>query len=399
MRNYYFVFISLLILAFQSCKKEEEVKASSFLHFFNSRGREIRMKDAGFSFLEGKGWNSRINRFDKANRNIWTCDLSKKLIHHEEAYYSILSICETKEGGLAGFSFYQDTIYGFHYLKMFKINREGVFLWERLVNVFYSPYSFNFSPFYADNNDNFISSYFLYSTGLSSAFIKIDSSGNYLSDQYTNLVSFSLFSLSDAGDLYAIGEDFFLGESFLYRMDTSNVSQIQFQIFLLTNKNVLNQYYQTTILPSNDGGCIIAGYTNSESNTFNFYIQKFNSSGGIDFTKRIGTINHDYLSSAIRTRDGGLLLVGTSSKNGLDENQTPDLSLDFNSKLYIVKLDASYNLEWEKNIGADFGSQGIDVNEDQLNQFFVLGKQASHGNDFLNQLFILRLKPDGSDNF
>ena len=397
MQGFYLMVSFIVFFALNGCNKSEEVGIPSHLHCFNSKGNEIRMKDGGFLFTEGTGWNSQLTRFDKTGKIIWTNDLSKKLIH-AEAYYSILSICETNEGGLAGFSLYQDTVYGFHFLKMFKVDQQGTMLWERLVNIFYSNYSYNFSPFINDGNDNFISTYFLYSNGLSSALIKIDSTGNLLLEQNTDLVSFSLLTLSSDNYLFGLGKEFFSGGNFLYKKDTGVAGTIQFQIPLLTNENVFNQFYQTSILPADDGGCIVSGYTNSGSNTFDFYVQKYSSSGTIEFIKKFGTINHDYLSATIRTRNGGLLLVGTSSKNALNENQIPDRTLDFNSRVYIVKLDASFNLEWEKIIGGNFGSQGIDVNEDELRQVYILGKQASHGNDALNQFFILQLKSDGSND-
>jgi hypothetical protein len=144
---------------------------------------------------------------------------------------------------------------------------------------------------------------------------------------------------------------------------------------------------------------VAVGFTNSESSTFNFYVQKFSSSCSIEFIRKFGTLNHDYLAAARRLRDGGYILAGISSKNALDENLNPDPVLDFNSKLYVVKLDSNFNLEWEKIIGGSFGSQGLDVNEDASGILSILGKQTSHGNDVLEQYFIIRLKPDGSNEF
>src|SRR6185295_16274806 len=115
-----------------------------------------------------------------------------------------------------------------------------------------------------------------------------------------------------------------------------------------------------------------------------------------EWVRKFGTVNHDYLSSAMITKDGGLLLTGTSSANGLDETSHPDLTLDFNCKAFVVKLDSDYQLQWEKTIGGDYGSEGIDSNQDESGSLYILGRQVSHGNDAVRQMFIIRMDTDGN---
>jgi hypothetical protein len=84
------------------------------------------------------------------------------------------------------------------------------------------------------------------------------------------------------------------------------------------------------VLPTEDGGFIIVGETNSfGQGGSDVYIIKVNSNGGTEFTTTKGGFNTDYATDVLVTKDRGFLIIGASTK--------PDnTDLD----VYVVKTDA-----------------------------------------------------------
>src|SRR5450755_4495123 len=108
-----------------------------------------------------------------------------------------------------------------------------------------------------------------------------------------------------------------------------------------------------------DGGFIIGGSSYSqksgEKTTYNhgifypdFWIIKFNKKGEIQWQKSIGGTNLDYLRSIAITDDGGYIIAGesTSDSSG-DKSENSRGSAD----IWVVKLDSSGNIKWDKTYG------------------------------------------------
>jgi hypothetical protein len=88
-------------------------------------------------------------------------------------------------------------------------------------------------------------------------------------------------------------------------------------------------------------------------------------------------------------------LTGSTSINALNYDFTPDTSIDFNSKVFLVKLDENYNLLWQKSYGTTNGSGGLLANEDDKG-VVIVAQQNSHGNEGLNQKLFLRIDEKGN---
>lgn len=133
------------------------------------------------------------------------------------------------------------------------------------------------------------------------------------------------------------------------------------------------------ILALNDGGCIIAGSTLSNSNDFtnskgssDGFLIKLDENGTIVWLKRYGGSDADYLYDVITTSDGNFLAVGESiSFNG-------DLTGTGVGQSWIIKINsATGNRIWSKTYqGPDSGSQ------DYLDNFFRV-LELSDGSGFI----------------
>ena len=117
-----------------------------------------------------------------------------------------------------------------------------------------------------------------------------------------------------------------------------------------------------TMACTKDGGYVVGGSSKSgisgektESNrgidptTPDYWLVKLNRAGEIEWDKTIGGSDWDELLSVQQTRDGGYILGGNSSspKSGEKTQNSRRGSLDY----WVVKLDSSGNIEWDRTFG------------------------------------------------
>ncbi len=107
-----------------------------------------------------------------------------------------------------------------------------------------------------------------------------------------------------------------------------------------------------------DGGAVVAGLTLSNNGdvsvnygSYDVWLVKLQANGTIEWQKSLGGSSDDVANSIQQTNDGGYILAGyTFSNNG-------DVSGNHGSSdCWIVKLNSSGNLVWQKT----FGGSGID---------------------------------------
>lgn len=106
-----------------------------------------------------------------------------------------------------------------------------------------------------------------------------------------------------------------------------------------------------------DGGYILGGSSRSDisgdktdgsNGDFDMWVIKINSNGDIEWQNSIGGNNFDDLHSIELTPDGGYIACGESTSNiSGDKTENSRGTEDF----WIVKLDASGTVEWDKTIG------------------------------------------------
>jgi hypothetical protein len=129
----------------------------------------------------------------------------------------------------------------------------------------------------------------------------------------------------------------------------SNTGALQWQKTLGgTSDEVASAIQQTT-----DGGYVLAGYTNSNDGDVagnhglsDAWIIKLNSSGVLQWQKSFGGSDDDSCHDIQQTTDGGYMIGGkTNSTNG-------DVSGNHGgSDFWVTKLNASGNLLWQKSVG------------------------------------------------
>ncbi len=108
---------------------------------------------------------------------------------------------------------------------------------------------------------------------------------------------------------------------------------------------------------SPDGTILLAGYSKSDIGgdktedglgNDDFWVVKLDSDYNIIAQKTIGGASYDQLNDAHATPDGGYILGGVSKSGTSIYKSEPNFGFD---DIWIVKLDADLNIEWENSIG------------------------------------------------
>lgn len=131
-----------------------------------------------------------------------------------------------------------------------------------------------------------------------------------------------------------------------------------------------------SIISTSDGGFAVLGYTQSTDSdisdksdeSYDFWLLKFDASANLEWSKTYGGSADDRGFSLIQTSDNGFALLGyTASSDG-------DISMNNGSRdFWLVKTDAQGTLLWEKTYGFSGLDQGTHIIESSDGHFIISG--------------------------
>lgn len=139
----------------------------------------------------------------------------------------------------------------------------------------------------------------------------------------------------------------------------------------------------TVLQPTPDGGCIAGGNSNSNVSGNksensrggnDFWIVKLNASGQIEWQRTIGGSGNDILSSILETNSNEYLLGGWSDSNiSGEKTENSKGSSDF----WIVKINLSGTILWQKTIGGNSGDRLSSMTKSN-NSILLAGDSSSN---------------------
>jgi hypothetical protein len=167
-----------------------------------------------------------------------------------------------------------------------------------------------------------------------------------------------------------------------------------------------------SIYPTDDGGFIIAGTSNSSANgdvtatihglagPQDYWIVKMDASRNIIWNKLLGGNSEEYAQDIQQTSDGGYIVAGYSFSSATgDVTGTNHGNFDF----WIVKLDGAGNIIWNKLLGGSGNDLAYSIQQVSVGGYIVAGYSLSsangdvsgtnHGSD---DSWIVRLDNDGN---
>ena len=119
-----------------------------------------------------------------------------------------------------------------------------------------------------------------------------------------------------------------------------------------------------SVVATNDGGYAVLGFTQSnddditdkQDESFDYWVLKFSTENELEWKKTFGGSADDRGKSIIQTQDGGYAILGYTSSNDGDVTTNAGLK-DY----WLVKLDTSGNISWQKSYGYQGADSGISV--------------------------------------
>ena len=137
------------------------------------------------------------------------------------------------------------------------------------------------------------------------------------------------------------------------------------------------------VLSTPDYGFLLAGSSLSEKNgnkemvssgNFDYWLWKMDEHGSPEWQKSFGGSGMDFLQNVQLTADGGFILVGTS--NSPKSGQKKDNSKG-QDDLWIIKLDAKGNEQWQRTIGGSGQEQVATIRRTKDGGYIVGGSSQS----------------------
>jgi hypothetical protein len=123
------------------------------------------------------------------------------------------------------------------------------------------------------------------------------------------------------------------------------------------------------IKETTDGGYIITGYTESNSNgLYDVLLIKTDSNGNEIWSKNIGDGNYEGGSSVAQTHDGGYIITGYTISYG---NGAKDI--------WLVKTDNAGNEEWNYTFGGINNEAGQQILQTFSGGYVIVGYTESRG--------------------
>ncbi|MFI5172366.1 MAG: MopE-related protein [Chitinophagales bacterium] len=133
-----------------------------------------------------------------------------------------------------------------------------------------------------------------------------------------------------------------------------------------------------------DGGVCIFGYSLSGDGDISaplgandFWLVKLNAEGDLIWERSYGGIGDEFGRSIILTEYGGYILAGASGFSDDHDVSGNHGSVDF----WVVKLDASANIEWQKCYGGSEYDFAYSIEQTPDEGFIVAGKTESSDGD------------------
>jgi len=161
-----------------------------------------------------------------------------------------------------------------------------------------------------------------------------------------------------------------------------------------------------SIQQTTDGGCIIAGYSNSYTGDVignhggnDCWIVKLTQTGEIQWKKCLGGTNQDEASCARQTNDGGYIVAASCY------SQDGDVKGNHGGWDYwVIKLTAAGNIKWQKCLGGTHNEFAQSIRQTADGGYIVAGYSNSndgditnhHGGQRANDYWVVKLDSAGS---
>jgi len=161
----------------------------------------------------------------------------------------------------------------------------------------------------------------------------------------------------------------------------------------------------SSVQQTQDGGYIVAGTSGSSDGDvtgnhggYDYWVAKLDSTGNTTWKKTFGGTSSDWISSIKQTQNGGYIIAGWSFSN--DGDVTGNHGTTGTSDYWIVKLDSTGNITWEKTLGGTGDDVAKSIQQTQDGGYIIAGYSSSTDGDVTvnhggnNDYWVVKLAPE-----
>lgn len=299
--------------------------------------------------------------------------------------YIVAGDSESVDGDVTGNQGFSDGL-------IVKLNASGTVEWKKTIGS--STYDF-VNSILQDANGDYVTVGYSYSTegGRDYWVVKLDPSGNIIWEKLfggSSVDTGNSISLSSDGGYIIAGYtnsndgdvtgNHGVSDFWIVKLDTSGDLVWQ-KTFGGSDSDVAFSVKATT-----DGGCIAAGYAMSNDGDvtghhgtypggtpFDYWVVKVDASGNLQWQKALGGSGQDIATSVQQTSEGGYVVTGYSW-SGNDGDLTFN---NGNSDYWVVKLNPTGNIEWQKSLGGALEDHAYSVWQTTDGEYIVAGETYS----------------------
>ncbi|WBV61943.1 T9SS type A sorting domain-containing protein [Chryseobacterium camelliae] len=157
----------------------------------------------------------------------------------------------------------------------------------------------------------------------------------------------------------------------------------------------------SSIRQTSDGGYILAGTSNSNNGDVtgnngnkDYWVVKLNATGNIQWQKNYGGNNDDIATSIRPTSEGGYIVTGYKS-------MAPPTMVGGDRKYWVVKLDSSGNIQWQNTYGGENWEEAYSIEQTTDGGYIVAGYSSSLytyviGNHGAEDYWIIKINAAGA---
>lgn len=155
----------------------------------------------------------------------------------------------------------------------------------------------------------------------------------------------------------------------------------------------------TALQRTTDGGYIMAGRTSPIAGDIyqnRFLVVKLDDFGILQWQNALGGTGNDFATAIQQTGDGGYIMAGSTSSNDGDVSGNHG-EFDF----WVVKLDASGALEWQKCLGGTGNDLAYAIQQTADGGYIIAGQTGSNdgdvsGNHGVDDVWVVKLNGAGA---
>lgn len=155
------------------------------------------------------------------------------------------------------------------------------------------------------------------------------------------------------------------------------------------------------IIQTSDNGFIVAAYSDSNNGdvtgnhgNYDYWILKLDAAGTLQWQKSLGGTAQD-MATGIQQTDDGYIVAGWSNSNNGDITGAHG-----DTDYWIVKLGGNGNLIWQKALGGSGNDQAFSITKNNNGEYIVAGLSASNDGDVSenhdSDFWIVKLNSSGN---